>query len=301
VGALEADVSQSFARFTTEGGIAYDADREIGRGVLTSVLSAREHRATTPVAIKTVLPLWTGHPLAEARIARERELSLALHASDSGHACARVLDGGRQKLDDGRERPFHVSPLYDGTTLAERLRDSAPVSASLALRWGDEVLSGLECLHALGWVHRDVKPANIFLLRAPEQNRNDRCMLMDFGLAVPVGVARGDADEPFGTPAYVSPEVVAGANLDARADLYSFALVLFELLCGRRPFLRRDPVGLVEAHLGEAPPALRELCPELSVELNGVIGATLGKEPGERPSCAAELRSLLKKTPEART
>jgi len=297
--------------FTSEEGRVFHAQDEIGRGVLTFVAAGLDGDGHTPMlagghryAIKTVLPLWTGHPLAEARIARERELSAALHDPAPHPACQQIVCGGRQKLDGGRSRPFHVSPLYDGETLADRLRRSAQdgrrVPPELALHWADDILAALDRLHAIGWVHRDVKPQNVFILSGDGSSRRERALLMDYGLAMRIGAPRVEADEPFGTPSYVSPEVVAGATLDARADLYSLALILFELFCGRRPFTGRDPIGLVEAHLGAPPPSLRTLCPELSAEMDAVISRALAKAPGERPAHAAELASLLRTTPEAR-
>ncbi|MEO6950810.1 MAG: serine/threonine-protein kinase [Polyangia bacterium] len=292
--------------FVDEDGRSYLLQAEIGRGVLTSVGSAEARPTDGRYAIKTVLPMWVGHPLAEARIARERELSTAIHETSQHANCARILNGGRQSVGDGRSRPFHVSPLYDGITLSERLRTGHPhVGAQLALAWADDLLSALERLHCIGWLHRDVKPQNVFIIetadaRLGEPPARPFAMLMDYGLAVRIDAARLEADEPFGTPAYVSPEVVAGATLDGRADLYSLGLILFELLCGRRPFIGGDPVSLIEAHLSEHPPSLRELCPGLSEELDHVLAATLAKSPGERPSSASELAAMLRLTPEGR-
>jgi len=299
--------------FTSEEGRVFRTQGEIGRGVLTFVLDgvdggghdeARERAAGGRYAIKTVLPLWTGHPLAEARIARERELSIALHDPSPHPSCQEIVCGGRQKLEDGRSRPFHVSPLYDGETLADRLRncsrDGKRVPVELALRWADDVLAALGRLHAIGWVHRDVKPQNVFIVSSGADGARERALLMDYGLAMRAGAPRIEVDEPFGTPAYVSPEVVAGATLDGRADLYSLALILFELFCGQRPFTGLDPIGLVEAHLGAAPPSPRALCPHLSPEMDRVISRALAKAPGERPANAAELAGLLRTTPEAR-
>lgn len=296
--------------FVDEAGRSYLLSAEIGRGVLTSVGSAEAQPTPTSgrYAIKTVLPMWVGHPLAEARIARERELSAAIHQTSQHAHCARILNGGRQPVGDGRSRPFHVSPLYDGISLAERLRAGHPkVGPLLALAWADDLLSALQRLHDTGWVHRDVKPQNVLVIDAAALSRTGAtaatrpcAMLMDYGLAVRIDAARIEPDEPFGTPAYVSPEVVAGATLDGRADLYSLGLILFELLCGRRPFIGGDPISLIEAHLSEQPPSLRALCPHLSAELDRVLAATLAKSPGERPASAAELAGMLQLTPEGR-
>ncbi len=291
--------------FVDETGGRYRAMQEVGRGVLTTVTKAEPMAAGAGsnghVAVKTVLPLWVGHPIAEARIARERELSALLYAEVSAHDSARILCGGRQALASGRSRPFHVSALLDGRSLSEHLKapPSRPPTLS-SLAWADDVLRSLARLHERGWVHRDVKPQNIFL--DEQAGATARATLIDYGLAVPVGSSRHehDGDEPFGTPAYVSPEVIACATIDERADLYSLGLVLFELLCGRRPFPNRDPIALLEAHLGESAPSLRSLAPELSSELDAVVGATLAKSPGDRPRSAKELAALLRRCPEAR-
>ncbi len=283
--------------FVDDGGRRYLLQAEIGRGVLTSVGAAEADRSR--YAIKTVLPMWVGHPIAEARIARERELSAAIHEQAEHAHCARILGGGRQSVGEGRSRPFHVSPLYDGITLAERQHADHPrIGAKLALAWAEDLLSALQRLHEIGWVHRDVKPQNVFVFDRGRDGSRSCAMLMDYGLAVRIDAARLEADEPFGTPAYVSPEVVAGATLDGRADLYSLGLILFELLCGRRPFIGGDPIALIEAHLSEHPPSLRELCPALSEELDHVLACTLAKSPGERPDSATELAAMLHRTPE---
>ncbi len=290
--------------FLDDLGRRYEAHAELGRGVLTYVQAAARvgEQDPTAYAIKTLLPLWVGHPIAEARIARERELSSALHGTGDAHAsCARILGAGRQPLDEVRSRPFHVSPRLEGRTLADALRDKA-LTARVAhtLAWADELLAALEGLHRLGWVHRDVKPHNVFLEHRPaESGRTERAVLIDFGLAVRIGCGRIEGDEPFGTPAYVAPEVIAGEKLDGRTDLYSVGLLLYEALAGQRPFAGRDPVQLLDAHLCEAPPPLRELAPQISPELDAVISATLAKPPSARPDGAGALRELLRRTPEA--
>ncbi len=296
--------------FVDDKGQCYRAHEELGRGVLTSVRSACRHvddhaddTSYPTLAIKTVLPLWIGHPLAEARIAREREVSRALFEIDKADdelGCARVLAFGRQTCDGGRTRPFHVSARLRGCTLAEHLRGrSAPGDAAVvrgALEWIDDLLVALAAVHAAGWVHRDVKPQNVFLhsihvdstgggllsrdAASPRRNGSTqrevgtidaharrRARLLDFGLAMPIGSQRADFDEPFGTPAYVSPEVIAGARIDARADLYSVGLILFHLVAGRRPFAG-DPIALLEAHLSEPPPPLRSFQPSCSPASN---------------------------------
>jgi serine/threonine-protein kinase len=193
-----------------------------------------------------------------------------------------------------------VSPRLSGITLAEHLHcgpdREAPEFARQALSWIDDLLFALCRVHEVGWVHRDVKPQNVFL--AP--SRDGRAWLIDFGLALPIGAPRHDHDEAFGTPAYVSPEVIAGAQIDERADLYSVGLILFELFAGRRPFTSRDPVELLDAHLSETPPRLRDLCASPSKALDGAIAAALAKHPTDRPPTARAFRELLRQAPEGR-
>jgi serine/threonine protein kinase len=314
--------------FRDEDGHHYEIRAELGRGVLTCVHEALTCNGPTAppaqrFALKTVLPLWVGHPLAEARIARERELSATLHPlhpekdaeSEGARRCARVLAAGRQDLSGGRSRPFHVSALLSGQTLAERLRhDAVGVNARRhrriadTLSWAADLLIALDRLHDRGWVHRDVKPHNVFLEsrvssevddKASERDgRTERGILIDFGLAVRVGCARVEGDEPFGTPAYVAPEVIAGEKLDGRADLYSVGLLLYEALAGRRPFAGRDPIQLLDAHLSEAPPPLAILAEDVSPELCAVISATLEKPPDARPATARALKEMLASTKE---
>jgi serine/threonine protein kinase len=307
--------------FTDEEGRGYRSAEELGRGVLTTVCRAEREAsdAESPIStsiseasseagqlvLKTVLPLWVGHPLAEARIAREREVSRAL---DDDVRCARVLAGGRQaETDDpgrrGRSRPFHVSRRLIGVTLAHRMTEAnataqGGLGPAVVLGWMDALLGTLASVHAAGWVHRDVKPQNLVL-----GGLTPRCVpetwLIDFGLALPVGRSRRDGDDAFGTPAYVSPEVIAGAPVDERADLYSVGLVAYELLAGRRPFCSRDPVALLDAHLSDNAPPLRSIAPEISPELERVVAAALEKSPIDRPATAVELRRLFAACPDS--
>ncbi len=308
-------------RFVDAAGRVYLAAEEIGRSLLTSVRAATDAADGTALALKTVLPLWIGHPHAEARIARELEVADTLAAAakagrggDGLRLCSRVVAAGRQPCGDARTRPFNVALRLHGAPLADRLRGGDAIAPSSALRWIDDALAALGCLHEAGWVHRDVKPHNLFLAPPPGEpsgllagGAGPRACLLDFGLAVRpwawagagAGAGRTD-DEPFGTPAYVSPEVIASAPIDARADLYCVGLVLFELVTGRRPFAGRDPIALLDAHLSEPPPRLRALCPERSFsgELERLLAATLEKAPGDRPASAAELRAHLQGVPE---
>jgi serine/threonine-protein kinase len=294
-------------RFVDENGHGYRAADEIGRGVLTNVYRAEPDDASIgatsitdggQLVLKTVLPLWVGHPLAEARIAREREVARSIADGAGDARCARIVAAGRQAGHRaGQSRPFHVARRLLGATLAHRMMEGR-VPSAVTLGWLDTLLRTLGCVHDAGWVHRDVKPQNL-LIGGLTPNCIPEAWLIDFGLALPVGRARHDGDDAFGTPAYVSPEVIAGAPVDARADLYSVGLVAYELLTGSRPFCSRDPIALLDAHLSDTPPPLRALAPEVSPELERVITASLEKAPMERPATASELRHLLASCPEA--
>ncbi len=205
-----------------------------------------------------------------------------------------VTDAGT--TDDGV--PFFVMERLDGETLATRLRREARLSVPLALRVSSGVLQALAAAHAIGVVHRDIKPQNVFL-PAPGGVK-----LLDFGIAklqdrdreAHVVTARGVA---IGTPKYMSPEQAEGKTVDGRADIYACGLVLFEMIAGRGPFShRRDANELVLAHMTEAPARLDTEC-DAPLEVADLVQRWLSKSPSDRPVDAAhaalELRHLLER------
>jgi serine/threonine protein kinase len=185
--------------------------------------------------------------------------------------------------------------MLEGESLLDELERSGTVSASRAAAIAIPVCDVLEEAHAAGVIHRDIKPSNIFLQRTP---RGEVTKLLDFGIAKIADQAGGKditmAGSVLGTLAYMAPERFGTKPIDGRSDVYSLGVTLYQMLCGRPPFLGRegDPMGLIMRHVNEPPPPLREMNPELSEAVEAAVMQTLRKKPGQRPS-AAELAANL--------
>jgi tetratricopeptide (TPR) repeat protein len=189
--------------------------------------------------------------------------------------CFRVVEG---------PSPYLVLELLQGETLAARLRREGALDPGLVLQLADAVLEVLEHLHQLGIAHRDLKPGNIHL------GEDGRVRLLDLGLATDHSSGlQTTLGEVLGTFAYMAPEQLAGAEVDARADLYSLGVTLHEALSGVRPAAR----GLERGHVEDAGPALGQLRPEAPSGLVDTIARLMARDPLGRPPSAAIARALL--------
>ena len=272
----------------------YEIVREIGRGGCAFVVEARDHRLERLVAIK-ILKDRNADASARERFAREARVAAAIHHPN---VCS-VTDGG--VLDDGR--PFLVMERLWGETLRSTLRRHGQLEASIAIDLGVQMLSGLEAVHALGFVHRDLKPDNVFLVQ-----RNG-CMpivkLLDFGMcrrAVFHERSGPALDEStltrtgtvVGTPEYMAPEQAGGKRaFDARIDVYAVGLLLHEALSGERAFIGADPRAILISVLTKRVPPLSAYRPDLPPALDRVIARALERDPGARYASAGELQSAL--------
>ena len=179
---------------------------------------------------------------------------------------------------------FFTMEYVAGATLRELLDDGGKLALTPALQIAKQVCRGLGAVHRAGIVHGDLKPANVVVMTGGVAK------LTDFGVAR----ARRQAGAPFaGTPPYMSPEQVRGAELDERSDLYSVGVMMFEMFTGRRPFDAADPFELMRLHLEEGPPHPRTLQPNLPDALAETILACLAKAKADRPATAADLDRLL--------
>lgn len=188
--------------------------------------------------------------------------------------------------------PFYVMERLEGETLRARLRRESRLTKDLAVHVAIEVLEALAAAHEIGVVHRDVKPANVFLLRS------GGVKLLDFGIAK--SLARGDTitarGVTVGTPRYMSPEQARGEAVDGRADLYAVGLVLFEMLSGRGPFDGvADVNGVFLAHLTRPAPPLDDAVAGVDPALVELVARLLAKSPGKRPSSARTVAAALRK------
>ncbi len=257
----------------------------LGRGGMGVVYRARDTQTGQEVALKL---LATGRMSAgdSERFRREARAAVSLDHPN----IAKVLEVGEHE-----GRPFLVLPLYEGETLKKRLdraEEVAPMPVAEIVSIAAQLASALETAHSAGIIHRDLKPANLIL------TRGGRVKLLDFGLAFWEGSTRlTDSDGAVGTVAYMAPEQLRGEEVDARADLWAFGAVLYEMLAGRSPFTRGPQESLQDLMLTileKEPPALAELRPETPPVLAAIVARCLQKDPAARFANAGEIVEALR-------
>ncbi|MBS2014583.1 MAG: serine/threonine protein kinase [Deltaproteobacteria bacterium] len=226
---------------------------------------------------------------------RRRFHEEALAASKLDHAnIVRVLDYGEEA--DGL---LHLTmPLIEGESLRERLKKSGPMPIDDARNLMLQLCAALAHAHERGVIHRDVKPANVILVHARDDDGRDVeiAKVCDFGIAT----ERSPEHEiesslrAAGTVEYMSPEQCRGDEVDARSDVYSCGIVLFELVTGRRPFRGRSRSELVSQHLSASPPLPSKYLGDDHPRLDALVHRMLAKDPANRPASMAELRRELR-------
>jgi serine/threonine-protein kinase len=255
----------------------YSIVRELGRGGMGVVYLAHEVHLDRLVAIKLLPPGKAERPQLRERFLREARLAarlshphiIAIHAVDE-------VDGF----------VFYVMSYVDGETLAERVRERGPLSASDGVRMLREVAWALAYAHSMGVVHRDVKPENILI-----ESGSGRALVADFGIAA----AAGDAvtDGVTGTPEFMSPEQALGGDVDARSDLYGIGATAFYAFAGRPPFEGRSATEVLARQVTELPPPLASLGLAVPRKLASIVDQCLAKEPTDRPASADALAESL--------
>jgi len=198
---------------------------------------------------------------------------------------------------------FLALEMLEGETLGERLRREKRLHWREALCFVGEALKSLAEAHAQGIVHRDLKPDNLFLSRVEEPGgERELCKILDFGIAkwvreedAPLDQLETLAGTVFGTPRYMSPEQAQGASLDARSDLYSLGVLLYQMLAGRAPFIDDDAVVVMAKHIKDAPPALRDVAPNVDIPppVEAFVLRALEKLPDNRPATAEQMLAEL--------
>lgn len=269
----------------------YRLEQPLGGGGMGVVWSATDTRLGRRVAIKFLPDDFHAAGEVLQRFHREARTASALNHPN---ICV-VHDVGEVE-----GRPFLVMELLEGKTLRQFLQDR-PLRVSEILEVGIQVADALDAAHTQSIIHRDVKPANLFLLE--KTGTGIQAKLLDFGLAKQAATLnwdsatmtafRTDSGIAIGTAAYMSPEQALGNEIDARSDLFSFGMVLYEMATRTLPFRGATSAALFDAILNKAPASLLAANPEAPAELERIILKLLEKEPGLRYQTAADLRSDL--------
>ncbi len=254
----------------------------IGQGGMGRVYLARDERLHREVAIKVLHPSKARDPAATRRFLREGRAAAAV---DHPHVMAIHQVGEEQGL------PYIVMQRLVGRTLKQARQAEGRLPLAEVLRIGRETAEGLAAAHAKGLVHRDIKPDNIFL-----QEPRGQVRIIDFGLAVTGKEGGLDVTVDgsiVGTPAYMSPERIAGRDLDAKSDLFGLGVILYELLAGRLPFDGNSLVSILAAISHGHPPDLRTLAPEVPEPVARLVMRLIAHEKAGRPADAATVAAEL--------
>ena len=298
IGILPVDAIMRFATGARLG--AFEILAPLGAGGMGEVYRARDTRLDRVVAIK----------LLSSEIVNATGRGVDRFRQEA-RAIARITHPNICTLHDLGEDDssiFLVMEYVDGATLADRLEDG-PLPLPLALSTAIQIADALDHAHRHGVVHRDLTPRNIMLTR-------DRVKLLDFGLAklkerdeeLPAAGTQSarltEVGAIVGTVPYMSPEQIEGDDVDSRTDIFSFGVVVYEMVCGRRPFAGDSRAALMATIVAAEPPPPSTLRPETSAPLERLILRALAKDPDDRwqtaRDLAAELRWIAEETGSAR-
>ncbi len=271
----------------------YEIETPLGAGGMGEVYQARDTRLGRTVAIKILPPHLCGTREAKERFDREaRTISSVSHPN-----ICNLYDVGTQ---DGTS--YLVMEYLQGETVADRL-SHGPLAPEALVKMALEITEGLDKAHRGGLVHRDLKPANLFI------TQDEHVKILDFGLAKSLdalGASSSDGETTaganltspglaVGTIAYMSPEQARGDAVDARSDLFSLGMVLYEMATARKAFGGSSPAVILEAILNRDPEPVTEVNPRMPPALENILGKLLEKDADLRYQTAAELRADLKR------
>ena len=258
----------------------FDIEEQIGQGGMGIVFRGFDRSLNRPVAVKVMAPHLGAHGIARKRFAREAQAAAAVV-----HPHVVPI----YRVSSVPERPYIAMALVGGGSLQDHISHKGPLATEAVVRVSVQIAEGLAAAHRQGLIHRDVKPANILL----DQDLS-RVLITDFGMARAIDdVAMTQSGCLAGTPHYMSPEQVAGGEIDCRSDLFSLGSVMYFVATGREPFRAESPFGVINKITHEIPVSARSLNADVPETLDRIIGRLLEKEPSDRIESADELKQLL--------
>jgi eukaryotic-like serine/threonine-protein kinase len=274
---------------------AYTLVRELGRGGMGTVFLGEHRLIGRRAAIKVLLPELASDAVVVRRFYNEARLAASVrHPGVIDIYDLAVTSAGF---------PYIVMEYLDGETLGAHLARVGAVPVHHALRIAGDIADTLAAIHRNGVLHRDLKPENVFVVSRAQARNGARMKLLDFGIAKAMSSAAVYAGAaPYGlavgTPMYMSPEQCHGArDAGPQSDLYSLGCLMFELLCGRPPFLGDCVADVLLAHVEAPAPSLRAFAPWVPESLDRLVRGLLAKDPRERlgdaRQVALHLREIL--------
>jgi serine/threonine protein kinase/ketosteroid isomerase-like protein len=267
----------------------YRIDKLLARGGMGAIYAGTHVELDRPVAIKLLLPSFNADGQVLERFRRE------------ARAAARVKHPNIVDIYDygvlADSEAYIIMELAEGETLHEHLKRVGKLPINGAIAIARQIAEGMDAAHRTGIVHRDLKPSNIILTREPDGGL--RAKIVDFGIAkITEQLGAGDATLTatgtlVGTPRYMSPEQCSDGPVDARSDIYSLGIILYEMLAGRTPFEGDTPVALAVKRINEPPPPIAEQRSDVPPPLAELVTDMLSTDPAKRPQTARELAQRL--------
>ena len=265
-------------------GSRYEIGETLGYGGMAEVHRGRDVRLGREVAIKVLRADLARDPSFQARFRREAQTAASLNHP----AIVAVYDTGEE--DVYGNQPYIVMEYVEGRTLRDVLKIEGRLMPRRAMEIVADVCAALDFCHRNGIVHRDVKPGNVMI------TRTGAVKVMDFGIARAVADNAATVTQTaavIGTAQYLSPEQARGENVDARSDVYSTGVLLFELITGHPPFTGDSPVAVAYQHVRENPPPPSTINPDVPPELDAIVLKAMAKNPANRYQSAGEMRADL--------
>jgi serine/threonine-protein kinase len=265
----------------------YRVDSLIARGGMATVYLATDRRLDRVVALKVMHPELARHEEFVSRFIREAKTAARLTHPNIVAVFDQSADGGHVYL---------IMEFVDGQTLRELLSDRGRCTPREALEILAPILSALGAAHRAGMVHRDVKPENVLI--GAQGSYSHAVKVADFGLArsAAAGATVSLAGMIVGTASYLAPEQVKSGICDARSDVYSVGIVLYEMLTGAKPFVADSPIQVAYRHVHDQVPSPSACLPGLDPALDALVARATAKEPAERPADANVLHAEVLRT-----